>query len=45
MFLKTFDSEFSYNEVWFTYNETWITDQNSEPLEIESKINNTLVIN
>ena len=35
-FLKTFDSEFSYNEVWFTY-------QNSKPLEIEDKINTTLV--
>ena len=37
-FLKTFDSEFSYIEVWFT-------DQNSKPLEIEDKINITLVIN
>ena len=34
MFLKTFDSEFLYIEVWFT-------DQNSEPLEIEYKINIT----
>ena len=32
IFLKTFDSEFSYIEVWFT-------DQNSNPLEIEDKIN------
>ena len=38
IFLKTFDSEFSYIEVWFT-------DQNSNPLEIEDKINITLVIN
>ena len=38
IFLKTFDSEFSYNEVWFT-------DQNSKPLEIEDKINIVLVIN
>ena len=36
--LKTFNSEFSYIEVWFT-------DQNSKPLEIEDKINITLVIN
>ena len=38
IFLKTFDSEFSYIEVWFS-------DQNSNPLEIEDKINITLVIN
>ena len=38
MFLKTFDLEFSYTEVWFT-------DQNSNLLEIEDKINITLVIN
>ena len=38
IFLKTFDSEFSYIEVWFT-------DQNSKPLEIEDKINITLVTN
>ena len=37
-FLKTFDSEFSYIEVWYT-------DQNSKPLEIEDKINISLVIN
>ena len=37
-FLKTFNSEFSYIEVWFT-------DQNSKPVEIEDKINITLVIN
>ena len=38
IFLKTFNSEFSYIEVWFT-------DQNSKPLEIEHKINITLVVN
>ena len=38
IFLKIFNSEFSYIEVWFT-------DQNSKPLEIEDKINITLVIN
>ena len=38
IFLKTFDSEFSYIEVWFT-------DQNSKQLEIEDKINITVVIN
>ena len=38
IFLKTFDSEFLYIEVWFT-------DQNYNPLEIEDKINITLVIN
>ena len=38
LFLKTFDSEFPYIEVWFT-------DQNSRPLEIEDKIKVTLVIN
>ena len=38
IFLKTFDLEFSYFEVWFT-------DQNSNPLEIEDKINIALVIN
>ena len=37
IFLKTFDSEFLYIEVWFT-------DQNSNPLEIENKINIALVI-
>ena len=35
---KTFNSEFSYIEVWFT-------GQNSKSLEIEGKINMTLVIN
>ena len=38
IFLKSFNLEFSYIEVWFT-------DQNSKPLEIEDKINITLVIN
>ena len=38
IFLKIFDSEFSYIEVWFT-------DQGSKPLETEDKINITLVIN
>ena len=36
--LKTSNSEFSYIGIWFT-------DQNSKPLEIEDKINITLVIN
>ena len=38
IFLKTFDLEFSYIEVW-------VTDQNSRFFEIEDKINITLVIN
>ena len=38
IFLKTFNSEFSYIEVLFT-------DQSSNPPEIEDKINITLVIN
>ena len=38
IFLRTFNSEFSYIEVWFTA-------QNSKMLEIEDKINITLVIN
>ena len=38
MFLKTFDSEFSYIELWFT-------DQNFEPINIEDKTNITLVLN
>ena len=37
IFLKTFNSEFSFIEVWFT-------DQNSKLKEIEGKINITLVI-
>ena len=36
--LKTFDSEFSYIEVWFT-------DQNWKPLQIEDKRNITLIFN
>ena len=35
--LKTFNSEFSYIEVWFT-------GQNFKPLEIEDKINITFVL-
>ena len=35
--LKTFNSE--YNEI-----EVWFTDQNSNPLEIEERINLTMVI-
>ena len=38
MFLKFFDSEFSYIEMKFT-------DQNSKLLEIEDETNITLVIN
>ena len=38
MYLKTFNSEFSYTEVWFT-------DENSKTLEIEEKINIRLFIN
>ena len=38
IYLKTFDSEFSYIDVWFT-------NQNSKPLEMEDKINIILVIN
>ena len=34
IFLESFDSEFSYIEIWFT-------NQNSKPLEIEEKINIT----
>ena len=37
IFLKTFKSEFQAIRVWFT-------DQNSQPLEIEDRINLTLVI-
>ena len=37
IFIKIFNSEFETIEVWFT-------DQNSEPLEIEDRINLTLVI-
>ena len=38
IFLKTFDTEFSYIEIWFI-------DENSKPLEIEDKIKIPLVIN
>ena len=37
IFLKTFSSEFQEIKVWFT-------DQNSKPLEVEDKINLTLII-
>ena len=37
IFLKTFSSEYDKIKVWFT-------DQNSQPLEIEERINLTLVI-
>ena len=37
IFLKTFNSE--YDEI-----KVWLTDQNSQPLEIEDKINLTMVI-
>ena len=37
MFLKTFNSEYDETVVWFT-------DQNSEPSEIEDRINLTMVI-
>ena len=37
IFLKTFNSEFQEIEVWFT-------DQNSKPLEVEHKINLTMII-
>ena len=37
IFLKTFNSEFQEIKVWFT-------DQNSRPLELEDKINLTLIV-
>ena len=37
IFLKTFNSEFQTIEVWFT-------DQNSQPLEIEDRINLTMEV-
>ena len=37
IFLKTFNSEYDEIKVWFT-------DQNSQPLEIEDRINLTMVI-
>ena len=36
-FLKTFNSDFQEIKVWFT-------DQNGKPLELEDKINLTLII-
>ena len=38
IFLKTFNSEFQEIKVWFT-------DQTSKPLQVEDKINLTLIIN
>ena len=38
IFYKTFNSKFSYMEVWFT-------DRNRKPLDIEYKTNIALVIN
>ena len=37
VFLKTFNSEFQEIKIWFT-------DQTSKPLEVEDKINVTLII-
>ena len=37
IFLKTFNSEFQEIKVWFT-------DQNNNPLEVQDKINLTLII-
>ena len=37
IFLKTFNSEYDEIKVWFT-------DQNSQPLEIEDRINLTMII-
>ena len=37
IFLETFNSEFQEIKIWFT-------DQNSKPLEVEDKINLTLII-
>ena len=37
IFLKTFNSEYDEIKVWFT-------DQNSQPLEIEDRINITMII-
>ena len=37
IFFKTFNSEYDNIKVWFT-------DQNSQPLEIEDRINLTMVI-
>ena len=37
IFLKIFNSEYDKTKLWFT-------DQNSQPLEIEDRINSTMVI-
>ena len=37
VFLKTFNSEFQEIKIWFT-------DQTSTPLEVEDKINITIII-
>ena len=37
IFLKTFNSEYDEIKVWFT-------DQNSQPLEVEDRVNLTMVI-
>ena len=37
IFLKTFNSEFQEIKVWFA-------DQNNNPLEVEDKINLTLIV-
>ena len=37
IFLKTFNSEFQEIKIWFT-------DQTSKPLEVEDKINLTLIV-
>ena len=37
IFLKTFNSE--YDEI-----KVWLTDQNNQPLEIEDRVNLTMVI-
>ena len=37
IFLKTFNSEYDQIKVWFT-------DQNNQPLDIEDRINLTMVI-
>ena len=37
IFLKTFNSEFQEIKIWFT-------DENNRPLEIEDKINLTLIV-
>ena len=37
IFLETFNTEFQEIKIWFT-------DQNNNPLEVEDKINSTLII-